>query len=853
MLIADGCGLWGKRSPRLNAVQWHPLCDHGVDVAACLEAILACPLIAARLATLAGSGQWPARWTARLAVLALLHDFGKANRAFQQGVGGHLQEAAYVARSRAWRQQTGLDALDVFGVSSEFLLAVVLGHHGEPPEFGAAALFDAVWTAGPDRDPAADVRGLVDAARTIWPEAFEPVGPPLPPPDSRFWHALLGLLQLADWLGSDDAADAFPYSEAGSGPRIDFARARAFSLLDGIGFNGGALRAAITRALSFAALFPAMSPTDIQRAAAEAPGPVVVLEAETGSGKTEAALWRFARLFAEGRVDGLYFALPTRVAASQMHGRVQACVQRLFPGRGIEVVRALPGDISAGSVTARPLPNFAVQWSDDPDEARRRMRWAAERPKRFLAAPIAVGTIDQALLGAIAVKHAQMRSACLSRSLLVVDEVHASDTFMEKLLGTLLDQHRAAGGEALLLSATLGAAARTRLLLGSGRAAKRAQPAPQVAASMPYPALSWLAHGKVVTEAKSGSSRRKCVALEPVDLIDDPKAVAALALAAADRGAKVLVVRNTVSDAVATARALHALAPAHAALFRLDGIATLHHGRFARSDRIRLDAAVERSIGKNRPPGPLIVVGTQTLEQSLDIDADLLITDLAPIDVLLQRIGRLHRHERDRPVGYEMPRAVVLRPPSLAAMLGAATRQGGGGHGLGSVYDDLIALVATARLIEAHPTFDLPAMNRELVEAGTHPDVLEALAARLVEESGDHRWLTVRVDKQGKTVAARQQAEAQAIDWLQPVTDFRVQREAVTRLGLRDLEIDLPLPLPSPFPEGPMIETLVIPAHLLGSVAFDEQPLDIAVRQADFSFRLSDRVYLYSQYGLERS
>ena len=126
----------------------------------------------------------------------------------------------------------------------------------------------------------------------------------------------------------------------------------------------------------------------IQAAAADAGGPIVVLESETGSGKTEAALYRFAKLFHEGRVDGLYFALPTRLAATQMVARAQQTVARLFPDADNRpvVVRAVPGDAGADGHGLQRLPDFAVQWDDDPDAGERRRRWAAEGPKRFLAA-----------------------------------------------------------------------------------------------------------------------------------------------------------------------------------------------------------------------------------------------------------------------------------------------------------------------------------------------------------------------------------------------------------------------------------------------------------------------------------
>jgi CRISPR-associated endonuclease/helicase Cas3 len=427
--IPDGVN-WAKLAPRRGeAERWHPLVDHCADVAACAERLLANPTIQTRLAALAGVAALPELWVERLTALAFLHDFGKANRKFQRREAGHIKEAVFIAGRPAKRRETGLDALDVFGGSTDFLLAVALAHHGEPPNIHSPGQDDAAWATGPDRDPVASVAALVAFAKAAWPAAFAPGGKPLPEPESSFWHAYLGLLQLADWVGSDETPDAFPFSEVSDSPRLPFARERAQSLLASIGFDVAPLRAGLPLDLTFGAV-SSHPPTDIQLATAEAPGPVVVLEAETGSGKTEAALWRFAALFAAGKVDGLYFALPTRVAASQMHKRVQTTLDRLFPAAKLEAVRALPGDAMAGIATVRRLPNFNAQWSDDPDEIVRRTRWAAEQPKRFLAAPVAIGTIDQALLGAVAVKHAQMRSFCLSRALLVVDEVHASDTYM---------------------------------------------------------------------------------------------------------------------------------------------------------------------------------------------------------------------------------------------------------------------------------------------------------------------------------------------------------------------------------------------------------------------------------------
>ena len=137
-----------------------------------------------------------------------------------------------------------------------------------------------------------------------------------------------------------------------------------------------------------------------------------------------------------------------------------------------------------------------------------------------------------------------------------------------------------------------------------------------------------------------------------------------------------------------------------------------------------LDKATSVRMGKGTPPGPVLLIGTQTLEQSLDIDADLLITDLAPSDVLLQRVGRLHRHNRTRPPGYENARCVLLVPDrSLETGLDSRGEVSGDFKriGYGSVYEDLRSLEMTYRTLHKRPTVVIPQDNRFLVERVTHP------------------------------------------------------------------------------------------------------------------------------------
>jgi CRISPR-associated endonuclease/helicase Cas3 len=224
-----------------------------------------------------------------------------------------------------------------------------------------------------------------------------------------------------------------------------------------------------------------------------------------------------------------------------------------------------------------------------------------------------------------------------------------------------------------------------------------------------------------------------------------------------------------VGAAIQVAEAVEDLAGAESPLlFRVAGVATVHHSRFSPDDRRLLDRAVEARVGRDRPEGGLVITGTQTLEISLDLDAALLITDLCPIDVLLQRIGRLHRHGgRNRPSGFDVPRALVLTP--RARDLAPLTRRSRHGLGLG-VYDDLRIIEATWRQIEAQPRWAIPAMNRSLVEAATHPERLAAVEHDL--SSRNPSWRQHFMTGEGKLAAELFAASHARLDRSQPFDRF---------------------------------------------------------------------------------
>ncbi len=855
-------------------VAWHSLPAHSADVAACLRCLLDLPTIERRLAALAEREALDGRSKERLAAFAFLHDIGKANTGFQarwnatERGEGHIKPLAPLLDGSDRRLGDRLCAalplermLDwCGGDQGRFYDALwaSIAHHGAPPDLkgDAAGRGRVLWREEGAYDPFRALEKLGRVLTASLPGAFVEDGPSLPRTPA-FWHAIAGLVMLADWLGSDQSAFAYANGEDDA-DRYGRACETARALVRAIGLDPGGFRSRIADVAAFASVAQSgFTPSEAQRAAANADGPIVILEAETGSGKTEAALWRFARLFAEGRVDGLYFALPTRAAASALFARVREAVARLFPDPDNRpaVVLAVPGYIRADDATGRRLPGFDVLWDDRKDGADpHRARWAAEHPKRFLAAAIAVGTVDQALLGAIKARHAHMRAASLLRSLLVVDEVHASDRYMETLLRNLLALHARAGGEAMLLSATLGAAARDRLL-DPTRSGAVAPPPLDEARAFPYPAVTSGGPGRApAMRAVSASQREKIVRMTAAPLQDDPEALAAEVCEAAARGAKVLVVRNTVRDAVATVRALRAIGGDAAYLFRCNGVVTLHHGRFAAVDRERLDNAVETALGRKRAPGGLILVGTQTLEQSLDIDADILFTDLCPADVLLQRLGRLHRHdEHARPEGFARPAAHVLTPK--AAQTPADFR----GHGMGgesSPYPDLPPLLATRRLLDRHPEWRLPAMNRFLVEAATHPEALKALVAEMDDPAA---WKEELIKLTGREAAKATQAAQALLPWETALSDpdlvFQRDEPAATRLGARDLVVSFAEPPPGPF--GLPVAQLPLPAHLWragkGDAPPDEPipPADVERTDDGFLFSFGGRRFRYGPYGLE--
>jgi CRISPR-associated endonuclease/helicase Cas3 len=856
------------------------LVGHSADVAAALKALLRRPVINARLAALLGKSALSAQETACLLALAALHDLGKINVGFQfkpfevagadaktPPSAGHIRplfdllrdgDARPTALRRKLMEEGGLGRFAhlVRGRndgSVSTIFRAVLAHHGRI-DVERKAVDSRLWQRWQDYEPLAACRALTDAVAAWFPAACENGPTEWPAP---FCHAFAGLVSLADWLGSD--ASRFPLT-GGDAPdgheRLSWACKEAARLLeDRLLSPERARTSAIAAPWNAASLigFPAMTPAQAVIAGLPPPpadGRLCLIEDETGAGKTEAALIHFLQLFRDGHVDGLYFALPTRAAAAQIRSRIQARVSALLGAQAPPVLLAVPGYVPAQKTSEGPVPPLsdpATLFPDTTEDLRRDELWAAERPNRYLAGCIVVGTVDQVLMGGLRVKHAQLRSAAMLRLLLVVDEVHASDPYMSVILRNLLAQHRRAGGHALLMSATLGACARQRYFQLQGRLAV---PPLAEAIATDYPRI-WMSD-LPPPELSTTERRSKDIDISLLEEWRSVDAVVTQAVTSARAGAEVLVIRNTVRLAVETELALEA----YAAEFVLNvecpmggSVPVPHHARYAPEDRARLDRALEARLGKDAArPGGSITVATQTAEQSLDIDADLLITDLCPADVLLQRLGRLHRHQRARPAGFERAKALVVAPDeaSLTASIGVRGEVRNGPLALGLVYADLLGVLATRRELASRGVVRVPRDNRALVEAATHKVALQELSAEL-----GGPWRAHHQAVWGKCLSEQGQADVAMIDWAKPIESLNDQEVLRTRLGLDDRVVPLPEGTMGPF--GTRVSGLTIPGRWLVGAGADVVPVVARAGAAAISLRLGERAFLYDRLGLRQA
>ncbi|TAN82751.1 MAG: CRISPR-associated helicase Cas3' [Gallionella sp.] len=488
-----------------------------------------------------------------------------------------------------------------------------------------------------------------------------------------------------------------------------------------------------TRPQTLVGLFDYLQPpTPLQQTAADIPlaamPQLFILEDVTGAGKTEAALLLAHRLMQAGQADGFYFGLPTMATSNAMFRRLidqgldgQCFIDKCFLDT--------PSLVLAHSASRLAPALEALQAGGDGDTdydkdeaaaAEQRQSWFADSRKKALLADAGVGTLDQALLAVLYSKHQSLRLLGLARKVLIVDEVHACDVYMLKLLEALLTFHAAAGGSAILLSATLPHA--TRATLARAYRAGLGGKTP-VLQSTAYPLLTHI--GQDTSDGIPLDTRPEVARTVNIDWVHTPDAAVAVLLAARAAGRCACWIRNTVDDAIAAFEALQ-----KAGVPEVDLI--LFHARFALSDRSAIETAALNTFGPDSNAAQRrgkILICTQVVESSVDVDLDVMVSDLAPIDLIIQRAGRLCRHVRDaagnRAVGNGRGQARLWLFGPAFVTAPAADWLSKPCPGTAAVYPDHGRLWLTAKLLRDAAALTMPEAARRLIE-GVYGDESEA-------------------------------------------------------------------------------------------------------------------------------
>lgn len=735
---------WGKAQPEEGTgPRWHPLPYHMLDVAAVAHAMLThCPGIRRRTASLL---QLVDDDAARVMVLvAALHDLGKFSRAFQSKVPElHHEKPTQQFNANARHDAEGWLALDAEGsglldqLTAELWplgrqalgdwLKASVAHHGRPVS-NQASNANAELQFGKFGLQAIDA--CVSALLDIVGRRRIERAPPKSIISRRASWWVSGLVTVADWVGSSQRW--FPYTEPSLSLQDYWCRVlpqakRAIR-------EAGLIEPRPAAPMSFSQLTGISSPSPVQAWAesVELPdGPLlVIVEDVTGAGKTEAAQMLVHRLMAEGRASGAFWALPTQATANAMYERQTRLAAQLFaPQENISLVLAHGQSRLSERFQRSILPVGANEhsYTDVQDAAETTASAAcaaflAHDRRMSMLADVGSGTIDQALLAALPSKFNTIRLFGLVGKVLVIDEAHAYDAYMSGEIEALLAFIRSLGGCAIVLSATLPEKKRQDLIAAWGGASGP----PQSAGSDAYPLVTLV--GEAKAQAFGLKAAQWSTRSVPVRMLHNAEDAVHRICDALARGGAVAWVRNTVDDVLEAA-----------ALLRDRGVQPLvFHARFAQCDRQAIESRVLSMYGKDAPQTARVgqvIVATQVIEQSLDLDFDLMISDLAPIDLLVQRAGRLRRHPSrnvhrpgDIPFEFMVLAPVWADEPDadwFSSFLKRASR----------VYEHPGILWNTARVLREHGAISTPDNLRALIEGVYADDVgippgLEAASMR---------------------------------------------------------------------------------------------------------------------------
>lgn len=645
--------LWAKTS-HTDDGRWHPLILHMLDVAASAEAILAREPASTheRMAAILGLEWEQARpW---LLFLVACHDLGKACPGFQC----------------KWRNLSGLDTgrspnTDInHAFVSQIVLSLWLKEQRWPEEL-AELVADAVGCHHGERASPSTLDCLSGDRRAMGKKAWaavrheildvlvEVLRPSITPTKENLsgpdFMLLAGLTSFADWIGSNEEWFRFgdPVDCVNLKLWFEVRKTCAEQALNAIGWEPRIPLAQQPK--SFQEVF-GFAPRPLQQAVVEAlielkTPAILLLEAPMGEGKTEAAFFAHLELQRRFGHRGLYIALPTKATGNAMFERTLTFLGQQGANRRLDLQLVHGGELL--NDTFQQLKPTGI-WDEQEGQVRAG-EWFTNK-KRALLSEYGVGTVDQALLPILPVRHNFVRLWGLANRVVVFDEIHAYDTYTGTLLIHLLRWLLALGSSVVLLSATLPPSIRRKL----ATVVDSKLPEPDAG----YPRLTVFQQGQKVRQKhfQADPTRRQTVCLQAIGPnVSDIRTALEARLALGGMG---LALLNTVQRAQDLYRLFPDGEPLERRGWRVgkrlaDGTEVfLLHARFPADRRqAREEQALELFGKESARGGRKILVATQVAEQSLDLDFDVIATDLAPIDLILQRAGRLWRHARStRPV-----------------------------------------------------------------------------------------------------------------------------------------------------------------------------------------------------------
>jgi CRISPR-associated endonuclease/helicase Cas3 len=669
--------LWAKKSKSGEGL-WLPLRVHLADTAA-VAALLWDRWIPQGIWERIASGLDCSIETAKqfFVFLAASHDIGKATPVFQAKQTSYPPSDLDMAIDENLRNcgvpmkpydKFAFPAKTPHALATQILLAkegvdktitVILGaHHGKPADF--TALKDGNSTENLYLDKAGKSfwepvhRELL--AHALRESGFSSIRD-LPRPTIELQFLLAGLLIVADWIASNEAY--FPYMNV-EDKQIPDSTCRALEAMDALQltFPWSAGDEWLHENL-YDIRFGFPDPNPMQVSALELlrdmdRGGLLIIEASMGAGKTEAALACGEAMAALTQRSGIFFALPTQATSDGVFPRVLNWIERLDDSE-THTVKLAHGKAEFNedyqSIKLEGSSNIEQDGDASLSDAYMVHEWFDGRKKSLLA-DFVVGTIDQLLLAALKQKHVMLRHLGLADKVIIIDECHAYDVYMSQYLIMALRWLGAYQTPVIILSATLPAEKREELL--------NAYRGPHSADAVETPGWETCRDYPLLTFTDGTSVQQRTVPLKEeghsVDISyhSDAGLEETMAGLLEDGGCAGIIV-NTVKRSQEIARRMRACFG--------DDVVQLFHSRFLTPHRMEKENLLRSELGKPgvaKRPDLRIVVGTQVLEQSLDIDFDVLFTDICPMDLLLQRIGRLHRHNRKRPAALRNAKCFVL-------------------------------------------------------------------------------------------------------------------------------------------------------------------------------------------------